>query len=164
MKTVSATLIAFAALAPLAAGALTACTPTKATRGNIVEEYRMAEIVPGVSSRTNVLQSLGSPTTMAPFDENIWYYIGQKTEKTGIFDPKVVDKKVVVVAFNDEGLVDTIEEVDAQMIDVPHVRRKTPTSGNDITVMEQLLGNVGRFNKNEDSNAASTAGGASGNR
>lgn len=123
----------------------------------------MAEIVPGVSSRTNVLQSLGSPTTKAPFDDNVWYYIGQKTEKTGIFDPKVVDKKVVVVAFNEEGLVDTIEEVDAQMIDVPHVRRKTPTSGNDITVMEQLLGNIGRFNKNQG-NAANTAGGSTGNR
>src|SRR5690606_35933183 len=125
--------------------AFTACTPTEATRGNIVENYRMAEIIPGVSTRTNVLQSLGSPTTQAPFDDNVWYYLGQKTQKVGIFDPKVVDKKVVVVAFNEEGVVETIEEVDAAMMDVPHVRRKTPTSGNDITVMQQILGNVGRF-------------------
>jgi outer membrane protein assembly factor BamE (lipoprotein component of BamABCDE complex) len=141
----------------------TACTPTQATRGNIVEDYRIAEIVPGVSSRTNVLQSLGSPTTQAPFDDNVWYYIGQKTEKVGIFDPKVVDKKVVVVAFNDEGIVEAINKVDADMIDVPHVRRKTPTAGNDITIMEQLIGNVGRFNKGKES-AASTAGGSTGNR
>lgn len=137
---------------------IAACTPTQATRGNIVEDYRMAEIVPGVSSRTNVLQSLGSPTTVAPFDDNVWYYIGQKTEKTGIFDPKVVDKKVVVVAFNTEGIVDTIENIDADQINVPRVRRKTPTSGNDITVMEQLIGNVGRFNKQKGS-AVDTAGG-----
>ncbi len=142
----------------LSAAALGACTPTQATRGNIVEDYRMKEIVPGVSTRTNVLKSLGSPTTQAPFDENIWYYIGQKTEKRGIFDPKVVDKKVVVVAFNQDGIVDTIEQVDADMIDVPHVRRKTPTSGNEITVMEQLIGNVGRFNKPKGS-AVDTAGG-----
>lgn len=137
---------------------LAACTPTQATRGNIVEEYRMTEIIPGVSSRTNVLQSLGSPTTQAPFDDNVWYYIGQKTEKVGIFDPKVVDKKVVVVAFNDEGIVDLIEEVDSEMINVPNVRRKTPTGGNDITVMQQLIGNVGRFNAKKQS-AAATAGG-----
>lgn len=145
----------------LASAALCACTPTQATRGNIVEDYRMAEIVPGVSTRTSVLQSLGSPTTVAPFDDNVWYYIGQKTEKSGIFDPKVVDKKIVVVAFNQEGVVDTIEKVDADQMDIPHVRRKTPTSGNEITVMQQLLGNVGRFNKPKES-AASTAGG--GNR
>ncbi len=134
-------------LLPLGIGA---CTPTQATRGNIVEDYRMAEIIPGVSTRTNVLQSLGSPTTQAPFDDNVWYYIGQKTEKTGIFDPKVVDKKMIVVAFNADGIVDTIEKINADGIDVPNVRRKTPTSGNEITVMEQLIGNVGRFNKQKE--------------
>ncbi len=142
--------------------ALSACTPTQATRGNIVEDYRMAEIIPGVSTRTNVLQSLGSPTTQAPFDDNVCYYLGQQTEKRGIFDPKVVDKKVVVVAFNEDGVVDAIDEVDADMMKVPHVRRKTPTSGNDMTVMQQLLGNVGRFNTPKG-NAANTAGGGAGN-
>lgn len=142
----------------LSCAAMAACTPTQATRGNIVEDYRMAEIVPGVSTRTSVLQSLGSPTTQAPFDDNVWYYIGQKTEKTGIFDPKVVDKKIVVVAFNNEGIVQTIDKVDADQIDVPHVRRKTPTSGNEMTVMQQLLGNVGRFNTPQSS-AVDTAGG-----
>lgn len=139
--------------------ATAACTPTEAIRGNIVEDYRMAEIVPGVSSRTNVLQSLGSPTTQAPFDDNVWYYIGQKTEKRGIFDPKVVDKKVVVVAFTEDGIVQSIDKVDSDMIDVPHVRRKTPTSGNDITVIEQLIGNVGRFNKAKGSAADTATGG-----
>lgn len=142
----------------LACASIAACTPTQATRGNIVEDYRMAEIVPGVSTRTSVLQSMGSPTTKAPFDEDVWYYIGQKTEKTGIFDPKVVDKKIVVVAFNQEGIVETIDKVEADQIDVPTVRRKTATSGNEMTVMQQLLGNVGRFNTPKSS-AANTAGG-----
>lgn len=146
----------FAAL--IASLALTACTPMKATRGNIVEDYRLAEVVPGVSTRTNVLKSLGSPTTQAPFDENVWYYLGQKTEKRGIFDPKVVEDKVIVVAFREDGIVDMVDEVQADQINVPRVRRKTPTSGNEITIMEQLLGNVGRFNKPKGS-AVDTAGG-----
>lgn len=135
------------------------CTPMEATRGNIVEDYRMAEIVPGVSTRTNVLKSLGSPTTQAPFDENVWYYIGQKTEKRGIFDPKVVDKKIVVVAFNNEGIVDDIQIVNADQVDISPVRRKTPTSGNEITVMQQLIGNVGRFNAPKQSAATTATGG-----
>ncbi len=57
-----------------------------------------------------------------------------------------------------DGVVDTIERIDAPGVDVPHVRRKTPTSGNEITVMEQLIGNVGRFNKQKES-ATTTAGG-----
>ncbi|MCI5060080.1 MAG: outer membrane protein assembly factor BamE [Alphaproteobacteria bacterium] len=135
-----------------------ACSPTVNTRGNIVEDFRMREITPGVSTQTNVLKSLGSPTTKAPFDENVWYYIGQTMEKKGIFDPEVTEEKVVVVAFDEEGIVQTIEEIDSERLNVPKVRRKTHTGGNEITVMEQLLGNIGRFNKPTGS-AARTAGG-----
>jgi outer membrane protein assembly factor BamE (lipoprotein component of BamABCDE complex) len=142
----------------IACGVIAACTPTQSTRGNIVEDFRMSEITPGISTRTNVLKSLGSPTTTAPFDDNTWYYIGQKMEKKGIFDPKVTDEKVVVVAFNDEGIVETLERIDSERIDIPKIRRKTKTGGNDITILEQVLGNVGRFNR-PAGNAASTAGG-----
>lgn len=135
--------ITFAALSLLAC----ACTPTQATRGNIVEDYRLEEITPGVSTRQNVLQSLGSPTTQAPFDDTVWYYIGQKTEKTGIFDPKVTEQKVVVVTFDPNGVVQTAEKVDANRIDIPRVREKTPTGGNDVTAIQQILGNIGKFNK-----------------
>lgn len=145
----------------LSVAVIGACTPTQNNRGNIVDDFRMAEITPGISTRTNVLKSLGSPTTVAPFDDNVWYYIGQKMEKRGIFDPKVVEEKVVVVAFNEEGIVDTMEEIDANRMDVPTVRRKTPTSGNDITVMEQILGNVGRFNRpaGADNSSRTASGG-----
>ncbi len=124
-----------------------ACTPTQATRGNIVEDYRLAEITPGVSTRQNVLKSLGSPTTQAPFDDTIWYYIGQKTEKTGIFDPKVTEEKIVVVTFDDMGVVQTAQVVPANRIDIPRVRDKTPTGGNEVTPIQQILGNIGKFNK-----------------
>lgn len=137
---------------------ISACTPTQASRGNMVEDYRLAEVVPGVSTKTNVLQSLGSPTTQAPFDDNVWYYIAQKTEKRGVFDPEVVDEKIVVVAFDDEGIVQVAQEIDSDRLEVPRVRRKTPTGGNEVTVLQQLLGNVGRFNRPEGS-AATTAGG-----
>ncbi len=143
----------------LTTGLLCACTPSQSNRGNLVEDFRLKEVTPGVSTRTNVLKSLGSPTTVAPFNNNVWYYIGQKMEKTGIFDPEVVDEKIIVVAFDDKGILQTIDERDADRINVPTVRRKTHTGGNDISIVEQLLGNVGRFNSNENTSAARTAGG-----
>jgi outer membrane protein assembly factor BamE (lipoprotein component of BamABCDE complex) len=125
----------------------------------MVEDFRLAEVTPGVSTRNNVLKSLGSPTTVAPFDDNVWYYIGQKMEKRGIFDPEVVDEKVVVVAFNEEGIVTTMQEIDADRLDVPTVDRVTPTSGNEISLFEQLLGNVGKFNTPETSPSRTAGGG-----
>lgn len=126
---------------------ISACTPTTASRGNMVEDFRLAEVQPGVSTRTNVLKSLGSPTTQAPFDDNIWYYIGQTTEKRGIFDPEVVEERIIVVAFNDEGIVEQLEEIDADRLAVPIEDRKTRTGGNEVGIVEQLLGNLGRFNR-----------------
>ena len=137
-------------LLPLAATLLlcsTACTPTEAVRGNIVEDFRIDELTPGVSTKTNVMRSLGSPTTKAPFDDNTWYYLGQKTEKHGIFDPEVVDEKILKVTFNEEGILQSVSREDNGRVDVPISRDETWTGGNDRSVLQQLLGNVGRFNR-----------------
>ena len=80
-----------------------ACTPTIAQRGNMLEDYQIAEIRAGESTRSDVLRNLGSPTTQSTFDPNVWYYIGQETEKRGILDPKVTQERVVLVAFNEDG-------------------------------------------------------------
>lgn len=135
-----------------------ACTPVVAQRGNLLEDYQMAEIKIGEATRSDVLRSLGSPTTKSTFDPNVWYYLGQETEKKGILDPKIVKERVVLVAFNDEGIVQDIQDVDRERINIPYERSKTPTHGNNITIMQELLGNLGKFNPQEGS-AANTAGG-----
>ncbi len=131
--------------------AITACTPSVAKRGNILEEYQIGEIAPGVHTRSDVLRLLGSPTTQSTFDENIWYYIGQTTEKHGVFDPEVVDEKIVVVTFDEEGTVEYISKVDGEKFAVPISSDSTPTHGNELTIMQQLLGNIGRFNPQVES-------------
>jgi len=137
---------------------ISACTPTQSNRGNLVEDFRMNEVVPGVSTRQNVLKSLGSPTTTAPFDDNTWYYIGQKMEKKGVFDPKVTEERIVVAQFDEAGILQRLEEIDNQRQNVPTVDRETPTGGNEITALEQILGNVGKFNKQSGGSAVDTAG------
>lgn len=136
-----------------------ACTPMVANRGNLLEDYQMKEIQPGVDSRDEVVRKLGSPTTIAPFDDNTWYYLGQKTSKSGILDAKVTAERIVVVTFNaQDGLVDRVVERRDGREDIPLVQRKTPTTGNEFTVLQQMLGNLGKFNKEAES-AAATAGG-----
>ena len=128
-----------------------ACAPTMEKRGNFLQDYQLAELQEGVSTRSDVLQNLGSPTTKSTFDSNVWYYLGQETAKHGILDPKVVDERVVVIAFNEEGVVELIRDVDNQRIDVPYLRDKTPTHGNEVTAMQQFFGNLGKFNPQAES-------------
>ena len=125
------------------------CTPTKHVRGNMVQDYQLAELQPGTDTQSDILKKLGSPTTKAPFDDNVWYYLGQETEKRGILDPSVKEERIIVVSFNQDGILENLDEVDNERLDLPYVREKTPTSGNEVTVLQQFLGNLGRFNAEE---------------
>lgn len=127
----------------------TACTPTQAVRGNIVEDHVLATVQPGVDNAAAVMKKMGSPTARDPFDPSVWYYIGQKMEKRGILDPEVKEERIIIARFNQEGLLESLSEREGGRNDVPLSREKTPTSGNEITVMQQLLGNLGKFNKDD---------------
>lgn len=135
------------------------CTPQVATRGNLLEDYQMKEVLPGLDAKDDVIRKIGSPTSIAPFDENTWYYMGQRTSKKGIMDPEVKQERIVVVTFNaEDGRVDNVVERRDGRDDIPVVQRHTPTSGNEYTFIQQLLGNLGKFNAPQQS-AARTAGG-----
>lgn len=127
--------------------ALSACTPTVEERGNMLEDYQIKEVAVGQSTRSDILRILGSPTTQAPFDDNTWYYIGQETEKHGILDPEVVKERVVVLKFAADGTVESLRELPkGSRVDIPIEKEKTETHGNEMTVMQQFLGNLGKFN------------------
>ena len=131
------------------AAALSACTANHATRGNYLHADDVQAIQPMVSTEYDVLNILGTPTTKAVFDDKTWYYVGLKTEQKSFFDPKVMEKQVYKVSFDESGFVSEIAEIDDERIDVPLASRVTPTSGHNLTLMQQMLGNVGRFNAPE---------------
>lgn len=126
--------------------AATGCSPTVATRGNLTDPERVAELQPGQSRRDDVAAVLGTPTSVGTFDPNTWYYIGQKTEKVAFFRPEVTERRVLIVRFDDKGTlreVKKLDETNAQ--DIEMVDRTTPSAGREMTFLEQMLGNVGRF-------------------
>lgn len=149
---------AFLCFAVILTSMVAACTATQATRGNLLEDYQLKEILPGIDAREDVMRKVGSPTTISTFDENTWYYMGQKTEKKGILDPKVTAERIIVVTFAADGKVDAVKERMDGRQDIAIVDRATPASGNEFTFMQQMLGNLGKFNRDPE-NAATTAGG-----
>lgn len=143
-----------ALLTGLAVISISACTPVTAQRGNLLEDYQLEELKVGETTRSDILRTLGSPTTQSTFNANIWYYIGQETEKHGILDQEVINERIVAVTFDEEGVVAAIEEIDPNRQNIPYARTKTPTHGNDLTFIQQLLGNMGRFNAPSQGNPA----------
>ncbi|MDA0662821.1 MAG: outer membrane protein assembly factor BamE [Proteobacteria bacterium] len=132
----------------LATTALSACAPRVAVRGNLPREEQLAKIVVGEQKREDVIEILGSPSTLGVFDDKIWYYISRRTEKLAFFDEEIVDQQVVAIYFDDKNTVQAIQKYDRDDLrDIGMVERETPTSGNELSVLEQLLGNLGRFGK-----------------
>ncbi len=123
-----------------------ACAPTVSQRGNMVEDFQIEQVKAGIHTKTDVLRILGSPTVEAPFKENKWYYIGQTAEKRGVLDPEITEERIVAVTFDKQNTVLSVDDVETERTDLPVSRDATPTHGNDITVLQQLIGNLGRFN------------------
>ena len=70
-----------------------------AIRGNMPDMEELTEVTPGSDDREDVLNLLGTPSTLSTFEENKWYYIGQKVEQFAFFRPEVLDRRVLVVSF-----------------------------------------------------------------
>jgi len=141
-------------LATISIIALSACTPSTQTRGNYLFSDDIARIQPMVSTEIDVLNTLGTPTAKAVFDENTWYYVGLKTEKKGFLDEKVTERQTVKVVFDESKFVKSITNVDGDPVDIPISSRVTPTSGNEVTAIQQILGNIGKFNPPASGNPA----------
>lgn len=140
---VAALITAFAVL-----GMSTACAPRVDTRGNAVPMEEVATIEPGTHTRDHVINKLGSPSNVTAFGDDTWYYISEITETTAFLAPEIVNRQVVVVKFDEHGVVQAVDVVDEQSAQkVEPVDRKTPTAGNTLNVFEQLISNLGRFNK-----------------
>lgn len=138
---------AFVALAMAGAGAAAGCAPRIDNHGFLPDKEVIAEIQPGKSDRRQVTEKLGTPLAVGTFDKEVWYYIGKRTETTAFFNPEVLEHKVLIVSFDKQGVVDKVQQVDATKAqDVDIVSRETPTKGRELTILQQMLGNLGRFN------------------
>ncbi|WP_343031072.1 outer membrane protein assembly factor BamE [Roseospira navarrensis] len=125
---------------------LGACAPDINARGNAPTEERLSQIEPGKQTRAEVAALLGTPSTTATFDDETWYYISGQTKQFAVFEREELARRVIAIRFGADGTVEDMRELglaDGREVDV--VSRETPTLGNDLSIIEQLLGNLGRF-------------------
>jgi outer membrane protein assembly factor BamE (lipoprotein component of BamABCDE complex) len=140
-----AALIALAGLG-LCGAALGGCAPLRQTNGYQAIDHKPADMKVGVDTKSTVLDALGSPSAVSTFDPNVWYYISQNSNQIGYHMSHVTKRTVVAITFNKESeMVTAVNDYglkDGKVI--AYNNRETPTRGRELSVVEQLLGNVGR--------------------
>ena len=104
------------------------------------------DLVPVGSSREQVLLALGTPSTTATFDNEVFYYISQQRKRGAAFmKAKLVAQSVIAVYFGADGTVSQIANYglkDGKVFDF--VKRVTPTGGKDVTFIGQILGGLSK--------------------
>ncbi len=135
-----------------AAAAISGCFPTTDTRGNLPLTEVVESIERGKQNRDQIAALLGTPSTKATFGkQETWYYIGKRTKTLAFFKPTLLERKILVIKFDDRGVVETLASYDASDgKPVVLVERVTPTKGKELGFFEQIIGNVGRFSNEQD--------------
>ena len=140
---------AFVAALALTMG-LAACEPVRRSHGYAPRAEQISRVVVGSDTQAQVTEKLGRPPIVGAFDENVWVYVFRQTERTAFWNEHVVQQEAVLVDFDQAGVVTSVQRYgveDGQVVDL--VSRTTPTRGRRLNFLQQLLGNVGRFEAGE---------------
>ncbi|HEX4095814.1 MAG TPA: outer membrane protein assembly factor BamE [Caulobacteraceae bacterium] len=138
------------ALAGLLLGAalLGGCSPTTNYEGFQAVDGNPKDVKVGVDDKNTVMEHLGSPSAVAAFDPNTWYYISQITDQVAYHLPQVRRRDITAISFNkgDDKVADVRNFTLKDGKVVPYDKRITPTRGRELSVIEQILGNIGNSN------------------
>jgi len=135
-------------IAAVGAFLLTSCDARVANRGNLPDPDLLDDIEVGKVKRGEVAEILGSPSSIALFKGESWYYISETNETWAFFEPEVKKRKIIVIRFDEKGVVQEKKTFGLEKArELELVDRETKTAGQEFSLIRQLFSNVGRFEK-----------------
>jgi len=142
------TLLMRLAAATVLASSVAACTMGEEfQRGYVLDERAVNQVKKGMSAE-QVLQTLGTPSTVSTVGNRNWYYISQKSSRTFQFmGEQVVDQRVTAVYFDKNLKVERVALYglqDGQVFDF--ITRTTPSGGQETSFLTQIFRGSNNFN------------------
>jgi outer membrane protein assembly factor BamE (lipoprotein component of BamABCDE complex) len=99
------------------------------------------EQIPMGASQDQVLIVMGTPSTVATLNGEVFYYISQRSERMVAFmNQKVVDQRVIAIYFDKNRQVQRLANYglqDGKIFDF--ISRTTPTSGQELSYLTPLF-------------------------
>ena len=133
-------------IAGIVALSLAGCTATFRNHGYIPDEETLQDLGVGIDTRSTVEDLVGPPTAGGVLSGGDYYYVRSKVRTFGPRRPEVIERQVLAVSFDDEGVLANIERFgleDGRVVTL--TRRVTNTGVQDTSFLSQLLGNIGRI-------------------
>jgi outer membrane protein assembly factor BamE (lipoprotein component of BamABCDE complex) len=123
----------------LLAFAAAACNPITDNLGNRTLKENVEQIQVGRTTKAEVVRLLGSPSNVAAFDPNTWYYISARQVQYAFLKPRIAEQHVLKIRFDGSGVVAETKQLgieDAQA--TTYVDRTTPTRGGEPGVLRSM--------------------------
>ncbi len=134
----------YAGVALISFGLLAAgCSPTVQVHGYVPSEADLSRVRPGFDDAGSVGEILGQPSSGGVLRDSAWYYVQSTVESYTYHAPKVIDRKVIAINFNQGGVVTDVKRYglqDGRVIDLE--TNTTETGGRELSMVEQLFGNL----------------------
>ncbi len=125
---------------------VTACSSIERKHGYLPPPEDLEQIIVGVDTRDSVAVSVGRPAVSGILSESGWYYVESRFSAYGIRKRTEVDRQVVAITFDEDGVVENIERFgleDGRVVALS--RRVTDSNIRGVSFLEQLFGSIGNF-------------------
>ena len=127
----------------------TSCTPVYRNHGYTPSDKQLANLVVGVDTRATAEETLGVPT-LSDAETGRLYYISSRWRHYGMNPPKPIFRDIVAVALDSAEVVTNISRYGLEDGEVVALTRRVTDGGTEeITFLQQLLGNIGRFDASD---------------
>lgn len=122
-------------------------------QGQYVDNQAIEELKTKAFSKEQVIELIGTPTTIPDYSKDTWYYIQRGLARRAWFEPKVVEQRIVKIRFNSQGMVEEVDFLqNGSNEQVQVVSEYTKTYGTELNGIQKFVKNIGRFNKTTDGN------------
>lgn len=113
--------------------------------GNMPSEDKIAMVFKG-QSKNDVLEILGSPSTVVPLDKDTWIYMSSAIKQIAFMAPKEIDRDVLVVKFDPAGKVAAVDKLNKKHGEQLTVtEEQTPNQEQEQGFFRKYFGGVGQY-------------------
>ena len=115
--------------------------------GREIPDKILRELKVNESTKEEVLELLGNPSSSSTFDDNTWYYISLKKQGVSMFKSKITDQTVIRLKFKKNILIEMKKYKKDKSKDFKFSKKETQVKGDKHTVLKDFIHNLGRYNK-----------------
>ena len=122
------------------------CAPITKVSGYVPMQMELEQLRVGSSTKKEVLKKLGEPLNYRSDPSGTLLFVQQKVEAVAFLRPRVIERAVIKLTFNDNDILSNIEKSSSTNNGPFKIEEQLVVSkGRKLSFWQQMFGNIGNF-------------------